>query len=148
MNIALAGTSGGHISELRIICEELIKKENVFYITDITERTRALPGNNYLYKHFIRNVFAYQYHAIRLLFYLKKNTIHCVISNGAEIGIPALLAARLLRIKTIFIEHISRMTQPSISGRICYYLAHCFLVQHPALLKRYGAKASYEGAIL
>jgi UDP-N-acetylglucosamine:LPS N-acetylglucosamine transferase len=71
-----------------------------------------------------------------------------VISTGAEIAIPVFYMAKLLKIKTIFIESWCRVFEPSTTGKSIYPIADIFFVQWKQLLKKYGKKAKYEGAVI
>jgi UDP-N-acetylglucosamine:LPS N-acetylglucosamine transferase len=71
-----------------------------------------------------------------------------IVSTGSEIAIPAFYLARILRIKTIFIEDWTRVEQPTGTGKIVYPVSDVFLVQWERLLAKYGKKARYEGAVL
>jgi UDP-N-acetylglucosamine:LPS N-acetylglucosamine transferase len=71
-----------------------------------------------------------------------------IISTGSEIAIPAFYLAKLLRIKTVFIESWTRVDRPTGTGKIVYPVSDLFLVQWERLLPKYGKKAKYEGAIL
>jgi len=71
-----------------------------------------------------------------------------IVSTGAELAIPAFYLAKLLRIKTIFIESWTRISEPTGTGRIVYPVSYVFLVQWKQLLVKYGKKAKYEGAIV
>jgi beta-1,4-N-acetylglucosaminyltransferase len=70
-----------------------------------------------------------------------------VISTGASMSVPFLLAGRLFGIQTMFIESISRSEQLSLSGRLVYRLVDDFYVQWPECAKRYP-KAQYKGVVL
>ena len=59
-----------------------------------------------------------------------------------------LLAARLLRVRTVFVESITRVGRLSGTGRLIYHcrLATVFVVQWPALRAAY--RSSRLGTIL
>ena len=71
-----------------------------------------------------------------------------IVSTGSEIAIPAFYLAKLLRIKTIFIESWTRVDRPTGTGKIVYPVSDVFFVQWEHLLSKYGKKTRYEGAIL
>jgi UDP-N-acetylglucosamine:LPS N-acetylglucosamine transferase len=85
---------------------------------------------------------------LRIFVLLKKENPDIIISTGAEIAIPVFIIGKLMRIKMVYIESWCRVKTKSGAGRIAYYLADVFLVQWPGLLKLYGKKARYEGAII
>jgi UDP-N-acetylglucosamine:LPS N-acetylglucosamine transferase len=71
-----------------------------------------------------------------------------LVSTGAEIAIPVFVAAKLLRIPSLYIECGAQVTQASATGRIVIRLADTFLVQWPELCAVYGAKAHYRGSLI
>jgi UDP-N-acetylglucosamine:LPS N-acetylglucosamine transferase len=79
---------------------------------------------------------------------LRKEKPDVVISTGPEIAVPVFYAARLLGIKTIYIESLCRIKDPSITGKLIYPIASVFLVQSKELLNKYGKKAQYWGNVL
>lgn len=71
-----------------------------------------------------------------------------LVSTGSEIAVPFFVLARILGIRTVFVESWCRVRTPSRTGKALYPLADVFLVQWPQLLAAYGAKARYEGGLL
>jgi UDP-N-acetylglucosamine:LPS N-acetylglucosamine transferase len=69
-----------------------------------------------------------------------------VLSTGANIGVAFGIAAKLLRRKVVFVETITRVESPSLSGRIMYYLADKYYVQSVSLA-RAMPKAIYKGGL-
>jgi beta-1,4-N-acetylglucosaminyltransferase len=71
-----------------------------------------------------------------------------IITNGAEIAIPAVVIGRLFGVPIVFIEVWTRVRLPTLTGRIVYPLCDAFYVMWPELLEAYGSKARYEGGLL
>jgi UDP-N-acetylglucosamine:LPS N-acetylglucosamine transferase len=78
---------------------------------------------------------------------LRKSKPDLLISTGAGLAVPFILASKLYGIKTVFIESISRSSSLSLSGRIVYYLVDEFYVQWPECVERYP-KAQYKGVVV
>jgi len=83
---------------------------------------------------------------INAFFILHKSRPDLVISTGAGLAVPFILASKILGIKTVFIESCSRSKGLSLSGRVVYYLADDFYVQWPECLELYP-KAQYRGVV-
>jgi len=83
---------------------------------------------------------------VRALLILRKSQPDLVISTGASLAVPFLLASKLFGIRTLFIESITRSTDLSLSGRLVYNLVDEFYVQWPECVKRYP-KAQYKGVV-
>jgi len=78
---------------------------------------------------------------------LRRERPEAILSTGAGLAVPFFVAARLLGIRTVYVESVTRTESLSLSGRIVYPLANRFFVQWPAVAERYK-KARYEGAVL
>lgn len=79
---------------------------------------------------------------------IRTKAIDMIIVIGCSYAVPMLLAGRLGRRKTVYIESITRVDQLSNTGRLVYHLrlASRFLVQWPRLQKSYPA--SELGSVL
>jgi len=82
----------------------------------------------------------------RILRILRRERPDLVISTGAGIAVPGFLAAKLLGIRTIYIETYARVESLSLAGKVCYRLADRFLVQHACLASRLPG-AIYAGTL-
>ncbi len=72
-----------------------------------------------------------------------------ILALGHSSAIPLFVAGKLLRIRCVFIESLTRVAEMSVSGRIVYRLglAKRLYVQWPKLLERYP-RATFAGAVL
>jgi len=96
-----------------------------------------------------RNVFLFLKCFFETFKILMKERPKVIISTGAGIAIPSIIIGKIfLRSKVIFIESFTRIHEPSLSGRIAYYFSDLFFVQWKHLLKKYGKKAIYRGAVI
>lgn len=145
MKICLVCSHGGHLSEMLQLMEAFEGHET-FFVTYDSTRTRELES-----KYLLRNIGTNPLVMVQAFFsifrILRMEKPKVIVSTGAEIAIPAFYLAKLLRIKTIFIESWARVVQPSGTGRLVYPVADVFLVQWLGLASKYGRKAKYEGAI-
>ena len=77
---------------------------------------------------------------------LRKSQPDLVVSTGASLAVPFILASKIFGIKTVFIESISRSSELSLTGRLVYNLVDEFYVQWPECVERYP-KAMYRGIV-
>lgn len=156
-NIAIITSQGGHLGQMKLIfTNELIGGDNCILITeDLNPRVKikSFLGNytTYFLKKDILlklNPFSYFITLIKLIKILKKEKINVIFTNGAQISIPAVIAARILGIKSIFIDTVIRVKTPNWSARACYPFANEFWVQHEDMAKKYGKRAKYVGGIV
>ena len=146
MKLLLVCTSGGHFSTMRSLKSFWSVHERI-WVTDLKKDTEILQENE--------KVYWLPYQAPRDLLALILNIpktlrIICVekpdliISTGASIAINFALLAKVLGIKFIYIESISRAEELSITGKIVYLLSDEFYVQWPQLTKKYS-KVLFKG---
>jgi UDP-N-acetylglucosamine:LPS N-acetylglucosamine transferase len=58
---------------------------------------------------------------------LRRYRPNLVVSTGAGVAFPFFIAARLLGIRTVYVEVFDRID--SLTGRLCYPLSDLFLLQ-------------------
>lgn len=76
---------------------------------------------------------------------LSKEKPQYLLSCGAGIAPPFFLVAKVLKIKTVFIEPYDFIDFPSLSGRILSLFVDKYLVQHKTQI-RFSRKAEYWGS--
>jgi UDP-N-acetylglucosamine:LPS N-acetylglucosamine transferase len=146
--IALVCEHGGHLTEILQLLEAF-EGCDYFFITNKSPRTSELRYRKYLIDPIRGNPLKVARAVFDVMRILRNERPNFLISTGAEIAIPAFAAARLVgSIRTVYIESWCRVTSPSVSGRLVYFMSDLFLVQWPGLLNRYGRRAMYAGAVI
>jgi beta-1,4-N-acetylglucosaminyltransferase len=145
MRICLVCSHGGHLTQM-LELEEAFEGHETFFLTYDSVRTRKLE-NTYLLPIIGTNMCRMAMSVLRIGGIFWRERPHVVVSTGSEIAIPAFFVSKLLGVKTVFIESWSRITSPSGTGRIVYYMADGFFVQWEQLLSCYGHKAQYAGGV-
>lgn len=139
VKVFLVCSSGGHLAQLYRLrpwwqeqprlwvtfpgaqSESLLAGERVIHAFHPTTRN----GLNAL-----RNL----YLAIRLICSERPDLI---VSDGAGVAFPFFLAGWVLRVHTVYLEVYGRISQPTLTGRLCYPLSELFLLQWPEQAKSY-----------
>lgn len=147
IKICLTCSAGGHRSQI-LQLENIYKKYNHFFLTFKERTTISLIKNNRVY--FVANPRRNPIKLVMALFqsilvFLKEKP-NVIISTGAGVTIPICYLAKLFDKNVIYIESFSRVTEPSIAGRIAYPISDLFIVQWKPLLNFYK-KAIYGGPI-
>lgn len=131
MKVALVASAGGHLAQL-IALEKFWKDHERTWATfELPEVKKALEGEtvDYVYFPTTRNI----PNAIRNLKVawkvLRREKPDAVITTGAAVAVPFFLVAKVLGIKTVFIECYDRITMPTLSARLCYPISDLFVVQ-------------------
>ena len=70
-----------------------------------------------------------------------------VISDGAGVAFPFFIVARMLGVRTVYLEVYDRISRPTLTGRLCYPLSELFLLQWPEQAKSYP-RGKVIGALL
>ena len=149
MKICLTASSGGHLNQLLELLS-VLKRYKIFFITPATHMKRELSNYPvYFVKNPGRNPFKFLIHSIVSLNILIKEKPDVVITTGAGLVVPiCFLAKFLFKSKIIFIESFSRISSPSLTGKIVYRISDLFIVQWKQIRKFYGDKAVYGGSLI
>jgi len=146
--ILAIASPGGHWIQLNKICKPLENQFEVVYITP-----GAKYNTNKDNKRIINITDASADSKLKLIplvfqlvtIFIKERPT-AIISTGAAPGAIAILLAKLLPIKTIWVDSIANVAQLSRSGRIVKNIADKVITQWEPLSD--GRKVSFQGAIL
>jgi UDP-N-acetylglucosamine:LPS N-acetylglucosamine transferase len=78
---------------------------------------------------------------------LRRRRPDAIISTGAALAVPFFVFGRLLGVRCVYVESVTRTEALSLSGRLVYPLASRFFVQWPAAAEG-RAKAEFAGSVL
>jgi UDP-N-acetylglucosamine:LPS N-acetylglucosamine transferase len=78
---------------------------------------------------------------------LRRRRPDAVISTGAALAVPVFLVGKLMGVRLVYVESVTRTSSLSLSGRIVYPLADRFFTQWPEAAAG-RKKAEYAGGIL
>jgi UDP-N-acetylglucosamine:LPS N-acetylglucosamine transferase len=139
MKILLVASTGGHLAQI-LALREAFAGEDLHWVTfRKKDAETALAGEKVTWAfhpttrnlpNALRNLGL----AVPTLLRVRPDLI---ISTGAGVSVPFFIVARILRIRTIYIEVIDRIEQATLSGRICYPLSDAFCAQWPAQQRLY-----------
>jgi UDP-N-acetylglucosamine:LPS N-acetylglucosamine transferase len=144
--VALVCSHGGHLTELLALSPAWDGLSH-FWITYDAPRTRVLP-RSYLLQNIGFNPIRLALAFGRLVWIFKRERPSVVLTDGAEIALPAVVIGRILGCRIVFVEVWTRVRLPTLTGRLVYPLCDAFFVMWPELLAAYGSKARYEGGFL
>lgn len=121
---------------------------NYFYVlNDRVLLPGDMEGKTYFITHSERDwkFFINLWEAFRIL---RKQRPDIILSTGAGPVVPFALIGRLFfNTRVVYIETITRINQPSLTGRIMYRLAHDFYYQWQGL-SGYFPKGVYGGPLI
>ncbi len=149
MKLCLVASSGGHLLQL-VSLRKAWEAEERFWVSFPREDARALlEGERVFWAYHptnrnLKNLFRNLGLAWRVL---RKERPDVIISTGAGVAVPFLWVGRLLGIRTVFIDSLTRIRDLSLSGKLVYPVVNRFFVQWPDLTSRYP-RSVYGGRVL
>lgn len=149
MKLLLTCTSGGHFATMRSLAPFWQEHERV-WVTDCKGDTQILDDQqervHWLTYQGPRDWFAFLQNLPAAVRILRRERPDMVVSTGASVAVNFAIAAKLLGIRFLYVESISRAEELSLSGKIVYPLSNEFYVQWPGLCERYP-RAIYRGMV-
>lgn len=149
IRICLAASAGGHASQLLKLAESW-HGYDTFCITTTEAVRNKLQKYGKVYvvgecnrQHPLR-VLQVLLRCLKVIFHQKPDV---VISTGAAPGCIVCFLGKLLGSKVIWIDSITNVERPSLSGRMVRYIADLLLVQWPELAEQYN-NVEYVGELI
>lgn len=148
MKICLVGSSGGHLTHLKML-KPFWENKNRFWVTfDKEDANSALKDEKVYHCYFptnrnILNLVRNTFLAIKVL---RKEKPDVIISSGAAVAVPFFYIGKLMGAKLIYIEVYDRIDKSTVTGRLVYPIVDKFIVQWEAQKKVYK-KAVNLGSI-
>jgi len=131
LKIAFVSSAGGHLLQLYRLQPWWEKHERLWVTFDLPDSRSLLAGERLIsashpttrnVPNLLRN--------LRLAWRtLRNERPDLVVSTGAAVAFPFFIVARLLRIKTVYIEVYDRIDLATLTGRLCYPISDLFLLQ-------------------
>jgi nitroreductase len=143
----LVCSSGGHLSLLYRLRPWWERTERRWVTFDKPDARSLLAGETVAWAHHptTRNVINLVRNMRLALGILARYRPDVVVSDGAGVAFPFFLAARLLGIKTVYLEAYERIDTPSLTGRLCYPLSDVFILHWLEQLRMYPRASVVEG---
>ncbi len=145
-HIALICSHGGHLTELLALRPAWAGMSH-FWLTYDAPRTRSME-RAYRMRNIGFNPILMVIAFARMLLVFARERPNVIITDGAEIAIPAVFIGRALGCRIVFVEVWTRVRLPTLTGRIVYPFCDVFFVMWPELLDSYGPKARCEGGLV
>jgi UDP-N-acetylglucosamine:LPS N-acetylglucosamine transferase len=147
VKVCIVSSCGGHLTEVRCLAPAYRPYPHFYVLNDRIELPQDMRGKTWFIAHserdwkFVINLFE----AVRIL---RRERPAVVLSAGAGPAVPFAIVGRLFfGCRVIYIETVTRISSPSLTGRIMYWLAHDFYIQWRSLA-RYFPKARFAGSLL
>ncbi|MEH1776889.1 MAG: PssD/Cps14F family polysaccharide biosynthesis glycosyltransferase [Nostoc sp.] len=146
MKLMLVCTSGGHFATMSSLKSFWSLHERV-WISDFKRDTEILKKTEKV--HWMpyqapRDFFSLIVNFPKTFKIIRLEKPDAIISTGASLAINFAFIAKLLGIRFIYIESISRAKELSVSGKLVYLVCDEFYVQWPELCQKY-TRAIFKG---
>ncbi len=146
-SICVVSSCGGHLVQALQLYPAYRDAEVLFVVNDRTDYDDIMRGRTLRITHAERN-WKQILNIIEAFWILFKYRPKVLLSTGAAPAVPfSLIAKYLLGTKIIFVESFSRVTGPSATGRLMYFIADKFYVQWESLQKKMP-RAKFVGSLL
>lgn len=139
MRVLLASSTGGHLGQLAALRPWWVEHERHWITFDKPDARSMLAGEtiSWAYHPTTRNLgnlirnFGVAWKALRSF------RPEVVVSTGAAVAVPVFYLARLMGIRTVYVEVYDRIDSATLTGRLCRPVSDLFLVQWDEQLKLY-----------
>lgn len=148
-HIYLVGSAGGHLAQLLALRAWWEQHDRTWVTFDMEDARSQLTGERtvWAYRPTTRNIANLVRNARLAWQRLHQDRPDLVISDGAGVAVPFFVVARLLGIKTVYVEVYDRIDSSTLTGRLCRPFADLFCVQWPQQLMSYPG-ATVVGTLL
>jgi beta-1,4-N-acetylglucosaminyltransferase len=146
MKIGIVSSCGGHLTEVRALRPIYETFEYFYVVNEQIALPEEMKSRTYFIAHSERD-WKFLVNLWEAWKILRKEKPRLLLSTGAGPIVPFTLVGKLLGVRTLYIEIGTQVTQPSVTGRLMYYLADRFFYQWEAL-RRFFPKGVYGGTLL
>jgi hypothetical protein len=131
ISVYLVCSSGGHLTQLHHLRPWWERFDRTWVTFRKTDALSLLDGERVIWAFHptTRNLVNLVRNARLAWTTLRRDRPDVVVSTGAGIAFPFFLVAKVLRIRTIYVEVFDRVDSATLTGRLCYPLSDLFLVQ-------------------
>ncbi len=149
MKVALVCSSGGHLAQLFALERWWAEHDRVWVTFDTPDAVALLAEERAIWAHHpttrnLRNAWRNLTLAWREL---RRGRPDVVVSNGAGVAVPFFVVAKLLGMRTVYVEVVDRVDSRTLTGRLVYPLTDLFCAQWAEQVRLYP-RAVDIGALL
>jgi len=145
--ICIVSSCGGHLTEVRCLLPAYRELQHFYVLNDKVLLSDDMQDKTYFITHSERD-WKFLINLWEALIILVRERPSIILSTGAGPVVPFALIGRLFfRTRIIFIETITRINRPSLTGRIMYLLAHDFFYQWQSL-REYFPRGVFGGSLI
>jgi len=149
MKVLLVCSSGGHLQQMLALEPAWHDAERAWVTLPGADVSVLLEGEDVTLargptNRSVVNLFRNAALAWRVL---RERRPEAILSTGAGVAVPFFAVGKLLRIRLVYVESVTRTESISLTGRLVYPFADRFFAQWPAAARRLR-RARYAGSVL
>ena len=147
IDILYFASCGGHLDQVLKIAKSLQNYKYHFLVNDKADFDEIMIGKTSFLRHAERNIlqFITIFEAIHFIIKLRPSLF---ISTGSAPAVWLGLISRIFNIKVIYIDCLSKVKSPTLTGKFMYYIANKMYVQWPYILSDFYPRAIFKGSLL
>lgn len=146
LRICIVSSCGGHLTEVRCLKAAYAAYDHFYVLNDKALLPPDMDGRTYFITHSERD-WKQLVNLVEAWRILRKERPAVILSTGAGPAVPFALVGKLLGMRIIFVETLTRVRAPSLTGRIMYRLADDFFYQWESLA-RFFPRGKCLGTVL
>lgn len=147
MKVCIVSSCGGHLTEVRALKPAYERYPHFYVLNDKALLPADMEGKTFFIAHSERDwrFFLNLWEAFRIL---RRERPQVILSTGAGPAVPFALVGRyLFGCRVVFVETITRIQSPSMTGKIMYWLACDFFYQWQNLA-RFFPRGRFGGPLV
>lgn len=147
MRVCIVSSCGGHLTEVRVLKPAYSRYEHFYILNDKAILPIDMQGRTYFITHSERD-WRFFLNLWEAFLIVRRERPHVILSTGAGPVVPFALVGRFLfGTRVVFVETITRIHSPSMTGKIMRWLAHDFFYQWDRLAA-FFPKGRFGGPLL
>jgi beta-1,4-N-acetylglucosaminyltransferase len=147
VKICIVSSCGGHLTEVRCLLPAYQQYPHFYVLNDKALLPADMLGKTLRITHSERD-WKFLLNLWEAFVVLRRERPSLILSTGAGPAVPFALVGRwLFGARIVFIETITRIDRPSLTGRLMYALAHDFFYQWQGLAANFP-HGKYGGPLL
>lgn len=133
VKICIVSSCGGHLTEVRCLQPAYQHYAHFYVLNDKALLPRDMEGKTFFIAHSERD-WKFLLNLWEAFLILRRERPTLILSTGAGPAVPFALVGRyLFGTRIVFVETITRINAPSLTGKLMYRLAHDFFYQWQGL---------------
>lgn len=147
MKVCIVSSCGGHLTEVRCLRPAYETYEHFYVLNDKALLPSDMEGRTVFITHSERD-WRLVVNFLEAFKIMRRERPDVILSTGAGPAVPLAIVGRFLfGARVVFIETLTRVQQPSLTGRMLYYIAHDFFYQWEGL-REYFPEGRYGGPLV